>query len=70
MIPNSKKASWKSPAYGGIWRNKQSAMICRRPPQLGPRQLAPDESARSFTCDKDKVRIMGTRGHAVELAGH
>ncbi len=31
---------------------------------------AADESARSFTCDKDKVRIVGARGHAVELAGH
>jgi len=30
---------------------------------------AADESARDFACDKDKVRIVGQRGRAVELAG-
>ena len=30
---------------------------------------AADESARDFSCDKDKVRIVGQRGRAIELAG-
>jgi len=27
-----------------------------------------DDFARSFTCGKDEVKIIGTRGRAVELA--
>ena len=30
---------------------------------------AADESARNFSCDTDKVRIVGQRGRAIELAG-
>jgi hypothetical protein len=29
---------------------------------------AADESARSFTCGKDRVKIVGASGRAVELA--
>jgi hypothetical protein len=40
-----------------------------REPNVLARQAA-DESARSFDCAKDKVRIVGERGRATELAGH
>jgi hypothetical protein len=39
-----------------------------RDPNLLARSAA-DEIARSFDCAKDKVRIVGERGRAIELAG-
>jgi len=39
-----------------------------REPNVLARQAA-DESARSFDCAQDKVRIVGERGRAIELAG-
>ena len=47
-------------AYVDVAANRQANSLARR---------AADESARSFDCHKDEVRIMGQRGRAVELAG-
>ena len=32
-------------------------------------RTAADDTARNFDCAKDKVRIVGERGRAIELAG-
>jgi hypothetical protein len=47
-------------AYVDVKANREPNVLAR---------TAADESARSFDCAKDKVRIVGERGRAIELAG-
>jgi hypothetical protein len=47
-------------AYVDVKANPESNVLARQ---------AADESARAFDCAKDKIRIMGARGRAIELAG-
>jgi len=47
-------------AYVDVAANPQANTLARQ---------AADEIARDFACDKDKVRVVGQRGRAIELAG-
>jgi hypothetical protein len=48
-------------AYVDVAANPEANSVARQ---------AADETAQNFSCDKDKVRIVGQRGRAIELAGH
>ena len=47
-------------AYIDVKANREPNALAR---------AAADETARNFNCAKDKVRIVGERGRAIELAG-
>jgi len=47
-------------AYVDVAANPQANTLARQ---------TADEVARDFACDKDKVRVVGERGRAIELAG-
>ena len=60
-------ASLLSACGGGSSLSGMFGSSSSSPPPPDPPQAA-DDLARGFDCRKDKVRVIGTRGRAIELA--